>query len=93
MLNIISQLIKFESPVTGLQVRGWHHMSGWGGGFFMWIVVVILVAAIIYLVLRQRDITSGSGKEQDALEILKKRYARGELTKQEYDRMRKDLLE
>jgi len=92
MLNIISQLIKFESPATGLQVRGWHHMSGWGGGFFMWIVLVVLVAAIIYLILRQRDLSSGSAG-QDALEILKQRYARGELTKQEYEQMRKDLQE
>jgi putative membrane protein len=31
------------------------------------------------------------GGEESALEILKKRYARGEITKEEYDKMKKEI--
>jgi len=34
---------------------------------------------------------NGASAEETALDILKKRYARGEITREEYDRMRKDL--
>ena len=33
-----------------------------------------------------------SGDSETALEILKKRYAKGEITKEEFDRMKKDIL-
>ncbi len=32
-----------------------------------------------------------SPHEEDPLEILKRRYARGEITREEYERMREDL--
>ncbi len=65
---------------------GWGHMEGWGGGWmwlwgtlmmFSW--VVIIAAAVLYLG-RSRD-GRGSGR---AREILDERYARGELTSDEY---------
>jgi len=33
-----------------------------------------------------------SGDSETALEILKKRYAKGEITKGEFDQMKKDIL-
>lgn len=33
----------------------------------------------------------GSQKPESALEILQKRYARGEITKEEFDQIRRDL--
>ncbi len=35
---------------------------------------------------------SGSRESETALEILEKRYARGEISKEEFDQMKKDLL-
>ncbi len=67
---------------------GW---GSWGFGWFIWIIIlVIIIWGVIKIV------SSTSNKPQhhsgdDALEILKKRYARGEITKEQYDQMRKDL--
>jgi putative membrane protein len=69
------------------------HMSwGWGGGIMM-ILWMILIAALIYWVVR----TARRGGNQlfqpeSAIEILKKRYARGEISKEEFEERKKDLL-
>lgn len=69
-------------------------MGGWGMGFG-WISMIIVWAVIIlgvyYLI---RLIAGGAKKEgpkETALDILKKRYARGEISKEEFDRMKDDL--
>lgn len=74
---------------------GWHMMDGWGhmtwgyGGVFMWLILLVLIGVAVYFVIRS-DKGRGWGGETP-LEILKKRYARGEITQDEYDRMKKDL--
>ena len=40
----------------------------------------------------EKGFGSASREPESALEILKKRYARGEINKQEFDEKRKDLL-
>ncbi len=72
---------------------GWAGMMRYGfhssiGGIAVWIMYLIVVVLLIYIVLHV-----GSSKPHDdtPVDILKKRYARGEIAKEEYDRMRKDL--
>jgi putative membrane protein len=66
---------------------------GWFGGIFMvifWIAVVIgIVFLIRWLVQSTRG---GAGSAESALEILKRRYAAGEINKKEYEQKKKDLL-
>ena len=74
-------------------------MMGWGWGWvhllFMVVFWVLIVLLIILLVRR----LGSSGhpnwavppQEDSALEILKKRYARGEINKEEFDSKKKDL--
>ena len=69
---------------------GWPMMHYGYGGWFMWLILVIAVAIAIYFILQAQR--GGSVREMP-LEILKKRYAKGELTKGEYDRMKRDLSE
>jgi putative membrane protein len=75
--------------------RGWHMMD-WGHGFwgyggaFMWLIFLVLIGVVIYFVLRG-DKWMKRGSEDTALDILKKRYAKGEITKQEYEKIKKDL--
>jgi putative membrane protein len=68
-------------------------MNGYGMGYgilglIFWILVIIgLVLLIRYL------LESGRAKreQESALEILKKRYARGEISKEEFEEKKKDL--
>jgi putative membrane protein len=68
--------------------------SAWGMGLI--ILMVLLVAAIIALIvwavsrLGRNHKTRISGR-QDALDIAKERYARGEITKEQFDQIKKDL--
>ena len=76
--------------------RRWDHMMGYGGWgmMFMWLVVVVVAALIIYVLLARRsgdDLPGSSRMGETPLEILKKRYARGEITKDEFDRMKDDI--
>ncbi|HOO70200.1 MAG TPA: SHOCT domain-containing protein [Spirochaetota bacterium] len=64
---------------------------GFGGGIFMWIITIALLGALVYFGVRSLK-NSGSSAENDPLKILKSRYARGEITKDEFESMKKDLL-
>lgn len=68
---------------------GW----GWPGFVHMGLWWIFLVIAIIVLV---RVLSNSSHKaappvEDSALEILKKRYARGEINKEEFEQKKRDL--
>jgi len=77
--------------------NGWGP-GGWGmgfGGIFMilfWVVVVVGVVALIRWLMQQQ----GPGERRSrgdgtALEILRERYARGEIGREDYERMKRDL--
>lgn len=70
----------------------------WGGGWFMMIPWTILTIALLLWAVRAfqgRDNgnVSTTQKIDTPLDIVKKRYARGEITKEEFDRMKKDLVD
>lgn len=93
-------LIIFLWTIIGLSscVYPTRHMMDWShtfygfGGFAMWIIVIALVAIIIYLAI-QKEKAIKSEEKETPLDILKKRYAKGEITKKEFDSMKKDLEE
>ncbi len=83
----------------------WGGMMGWGGygGFGMGIFGMVLMLLfwgliIVGLVLGVRWLWDqgrprpDTGAADAPLEILKRRYARGEINKEEYDRMKQDLV-
>lgn len=59
---------------------------------FLW---VILLAAVIYFAVRwsQRGGMPGGGGSESPIDILKKRYARGEISKEEFEERRRDLVQ
>ena len=52
-------------------------------------LVLIIVGAVVPG--NKRESTSTREVEDDALDILEKRYAKGEISKDEFDKMKKDL--
>jgi putative membrane protein len=66
---------------------------GYGyGGMLMWIIFLIVIGLLIYFVVQAQK-TKGQTPTQGEshLDILKKHYAKGEITKEEYERIKKDL--
>jgi putative membrane protein len=68
---------------------------GWGMGFG-WIFMVafwaLVILGVIYLVKLISGGSKSSGEHETALDILKKRYAKGEISKEEFEARKKDIL-
>ncbi len=64
-------------------------------GFWMiifWLIVIIVVAYLIYRLIKSDKILTPSRTEgRTAEDILAERYAKGELTRDEYLKMREDI--
>lgn len=72
---------------------------GWGGGWgvfgmihmlLWWVLLVVLVVALLkWIGRRPRD--GGDTREDSALRILRDRYARGEIEREEFEQRKRDL--
>ena len=76
-------------------VYRWPHMMNWGwGSMLMGLLFLMLIGLFIYLIVRlanRGNLSETKPTEDSALQILKERYARGEINKEDYDSMKKDL--
>jgi putative membrane protein len=68
---------------------------GWFGGIFMivfWILILVgLVFVIRWLIQASGKKGNGGPRGSRAMEILKERYARGEIDKTQFETMKRDL--
>jgi putative membrane protein len=69
---------------------GDHGGFGFGGGF-MWIFWILIIFAIIALFRGVSGSGSGAPGSDSPMEILRKRFASGEITDEEFERRRKEL--
>ena len=71
-------------------------MHGFGGmGFGMgwwWIIGPIVLGLIIWLIVFNQNKGGSQSSEKSPLDILKERYARGEIDKEEFDDRKQDLM-
>jgi len=85
--------------------RNWHMgrwmMGGWGMGWFGMIMMVIfwvlVIAGIVFFVRWLVQNTgsrshSGLGTGNQAMDTLKERYAKGEISHNEFESMKKEIL-
>ena len=83
----------------------WHMgpgmMGGWGmgwfGGIFMIVFWILIIVGLVFLI---RWLIQATGKKENvgprgsrAMEILKERYARGEIDKAQFEAMKRDLAD
>lgn len=76
---------------------GWDHMGdgmGWGfGGLWM---ILLVVAAVVAVAVLLKGVSGSSGsidspREKSPLDVLKERYARGDIGREEFEQKRRDL--
>ncbi len=69
-----------------------HWMDWFGGGWIMmlawWVLIILGIIALVKWLAGQK---SQPKTEDSALEILKRRYASGKISKQEFEEKKKDL--
>ncbi|MBF7082322.1 SHOCT domain-containing protein [Desulfallas sp. Bu1-1] len=69
----------------------------WGFSMlFSMLLPVIIIVGVVYLVIsmleRRKKMSIGKSGAPDPLTILKKRYASGEISKEDFNSMKEDLL-
>jgi putative membrane protein len=75
-------------------------MGGWGGGWLgmvIWAVFWILILIVIVLAIKRLLQNNGGGGrratgDSRAMDILKERFARGEIDRDQFESMKRDLL-
>ena len=103
--GIIVAVLVILSVVPGLiwggQYGSWGMMGpgmmgGYGAMGFMGIFWIVIIGLIVWAVAAAArpgaSMGSDSAATTSALEILKKRYARGEINKEEFEERKKDLI-
>lgn len=77
-------------------MMGW---GAWGPGMMLfmmvfWIaILVLIIVAIVYMVRQLKGgAKEGRRAEETPLDILKKRYARGKMDRQEFEEKKRDLM-
>ena len=66
------------------------HNGMFGFHGFGWLIALVLIGLLIFFLIRYLNVGNKEQKES-ALEILKKRYAAGELTDSDFEKMKKKL--
>ncbi len=85
-MNFFDRIISCHGMGEMMNHIGWF---GYGGGIMM-ILILIVVAFVIYLLVKNSS-KYGTSVHEDAVDILKKRYAKGEISKAEFDTMKLEL--
>jgi putative membrane protein len=69
-----------------------HEMGFMGMSFFIlfWLLIIVGIVFLVKWIIAQTKSTDGAS--ETPLDILKKRYARGEINKEEFEEKKRDLI-
>ncbi|HRN27321.1 MAG TPA: SHOCT domain-containing protein [Ignavibacteriaceae bacterium] len=68
-----------------------HMFGGMWLGWIFWLVILVLIIWFIFNQIYKNKKDFSTPEHETALDILKKRYAKGEITKEQFEQMKKDL--
>src|SRR6056297_1617081 len=92
---IVTVILFFSGFTASAQMMG-EYGHGWGMGMgWWWIIGLIIVIAVIWMVVKSMNRGTGSTTQspgKSALDILKERYVKGEIDKEEFEKRKKDLM-
>lgn len=74
----------------------WSHMNGYGWGWNVGMGLGMLLfwgAVLVALVMLARSPWDKGSRDKSALDLLKERYARGEIGRDEFEQKKRDLEE
>ncbi len=80
-------------------MSGYGMTGGFGGGFgwvFMilfWVLIIVSILALVKWMGTSSSASGRSGSDNKALDILKERYARGEIDEQEFQKRKHELAQ
>jgi uncharacterized membrane protein len=76
-----------------MMFEGWDMMNGWGSGGVWMLLGMVLIAVIVvvgaWLIVRSNRVAQATGPT--AIDTLSQRFARGEITKDEFEAAKRTL--
>jgi putative membrane protein len=94
----ISNVVYAHGPGEGYSMGPWMMNWGHGMGWFwpiimmaFWIAVIVGIIFLIRWISLLTDKRHATKPGDSAIEILKRRYAKGEINKEEFEEKKKDL--
>ncbi|MFT5657467.1 MAG: putative membrane protein [Gammaproteobacteria bacterium] len=67
----------------------WHDFGGGGFMLIFWILIIVAIVWVVKAVAAK--LGASAEKPGSAIELLKERYAKGEIEREEFEQKRKDL--